>query len=83
MFRLSQLSIKTRIETPARQADAGYSGEGLSQLSIKTRIETNTGHTQQNIPVCLSQLSIKTRIETRLCALCLYPPGLPFESAIH
>ncbi len=61
---LSQLSIKTRIET-RRPRNPRQKTEGLSQLSIKTRIETHPGFA---VPYptcfCLSQLSIKTRIET-------------------
>ncbi len=38
--RLSQLSIKTRIETDFLKSHAGLTIGSLSQLSIKTRIET-------------------------------------------
>ncbi len=61
--RLSQLSIKTRIETD-------YSLHTLlvkfclSQLSIKTRIETKISEGYTSSTLRLSQLSIKTRIET-------------------
>ncbi len=65
MIRLSQLSIKTRIETTS-SVRCQLPRSGLSQLSIKTRIET---FVLPSILVfrrwCLSQLSIKTRIETR------------------
>ncbi len=37
---LSQLSIKTRIETHRAVETCMSGGYGLSQLSIKTRIET-------------------------------------------
>ncbi len=40
IFRLSQLSIKTRIETKLPPAQSGPGCDCLSQLSIKTRIET-------------------------------------------
>ena len=61
---LSQLSIKTRIETGfGKQTETDP--ERLSQLSIKTRIETaDEPDTDETIRIGLSQLSIKTRIET-------------------
>ncbi len=65
---LSQLSIKTRIETYRNAYDTQIT-QSLSQLSIKTRIETGffllaPGSCRGS----LSQLSIKTRIETYLCS---------------
>ncbi len=79
---LSQLSIKTRIETRQKwEAISGFFS--LSQLSIKTRIETFS------LPMIhkehhrgLSQLSIKTRIETRKQPAS-YRNNWQFESAIH
>ncbi len=44
---LSQLSIKTRIETGLRR-EGYFSEDRLSQLSIKTRIETQSGAYWQN-----------------------------------
>ncbi len=72
-FCLSQLSIKTRIETImcAGLRDQTWS---LSQLSIKTRIETTEREKSCSAPVnSLSQLSIKTRIETdEACHVMMY-----------
>ena len=64
LFRLSQLSIKTRIETN-RIRTTPDDLPCLSQLSIKTRIETDLRDYPRDLrSSCLSQLSIKTRIET-------------------
>ncbi len=60
---LSQLSIKTRIETTYRHLQCFFPF-CLSQLSIKTRIETAQDWQNHQLLACLSQLSIKTRIET-------------------
>ncbi len=63
---LSQLSIKTRIET-YKYVFFRSLISCLSQLSIKTRIETTQAYTSYfRFFICLSQLSIKTRIETRI-----------------
>ncbi len=79
--RLSQLSIKTRIETGCRRCRQ-LSLCCLSQLSIKTRIETSAAVIKGVFLRGLSQLSIKTRIETtrRLFVHCYQ---ILFESAIH
>ena len=61
---LSQLSIKTRIETQAVLGRPGKERSSLSQLSIKTRIETQGAKHESKSWNSLSQLSIKTRIET-------------------
>ncbi len=63
---LSQLSIKTRIETSLHPAGC-WERPSLSQLSIKTRIETHKRVYPRFHQASLSQLSIKTRIETNLC----------------
>ncbi len=60
---LSQLSIKTRIETYFNFSPISHI-PSLSQLSIKTRIETFRRPIFQRHSESLSQLSIKTRIET-------------------
>ncbi len=60
---LSQLSIKTRIETLLIASEASHFSR-LSQLSIKTRIETTYMAIRTGLLPRLSQLSIKTRIET-------------------
>ncbi len=78
---MSQLSIKTRIETGG-PADLPESFPGLSQLSIKTRIETTPPDDDSEDNEGLSQLSIKTRIETYFRGP-LPPPLSVFESAIH
>ncbi len=78
---LSQLSIKTRIETGFR-AMTLLIIVSLSQLSIKTRIETQDCHVYSRVVGCLSQLSIKTRIETHWKKGIINLPSL-FESAIH
>ena len=63
---LSQLSIKTRIETDSGPVKGFLPIFRLSQLSIKTRIETPSETFQSLQGYGLSQLSIKTRIETIL-----------------
>ena len=62
---LSQLSIKTRIETAQWGRPGFRRHKCLSQLSIKTRIETQYLGGCRLMGTSLSQLSIKTRIETR------------------
>ncbi len=70
---MSQLSIKTRIETPEFSlAEIRYL-QSLSQLSIKTRIETKSLPCDPESAEGLSQLSIKTRIETDT-PFCLVSP---------
>ncbi len=69
LWSLSQLSIKTRIETRMPENHYMIPRDSLSQLSIKTRIETKLKSKQWWNEVCLSQLSIKTRIETKVVNL--------------
>ncbi len=66
--RLSQLSIKTRIETQSLRLLCSELEDRLSQLSIKTRIETFPFRFISFQHLRLSQLSIKTRIETVMTA---------------
>ncbi len=79
---LSQLSIKTRIETQVPTPSTPTS-PCLSQLSIKTRIETPCKFPSSHLLLSsLSQLSIKTRIETAPVSNSGDIERL-FESAIH
>ncbi len=80
---MSQLSIKTRIETLAAALGDAIDQDGLSQLSIKTRIETQSVVANpKRVPPSLSQLSIKTRIETAWFYEMTTDLWM-FESAIH
>ena len=79
---LSQLSIKTRIETLSCRSEGTAVSARLSQLSIKTRIETFPLLHLPQPAFRLSQLSIKTRIETALWTPTNHH-SYRFESAIH
>ncbi len=62
---LSQLSIKTRIETKNISREAGVTVYVWVSYPLKQGLKLNDADGRRAIEVGLSQLSIKTRIETR------------------